>query len=160
MRIKNASVIIGLSAILGLSACAQSKKASSAASANNNREYVTLIEASKQMSRHVKPRMEYNFFVRWENNMPPEAFYWRESDNWMPCLITKASKATPGKHWEGAEKVMTENIKKGDTLLLIPQAGGKYPIPAVIPADAKNTIFYKTANTGWMALPVKNIKEK
>jgi hypothetical protein len=155
MRVKNV-FIISMSGLLGITACAQSKKAGSTAS--TSKEYVTLIKSSKQMSRDAKPGMEYNFFVRWESNIPPEAFYWKESDNWAPCRITKASKATPGEYWEGSGEVVTENIKKGDTLLLMPLLGGKHPIPVEISTDAINALFYKTVNSAWLSIPVKNIK--
>jgi hypothetical protein len=45
-------------------------------------------------------------------------------------------------------------------LELIPMTGGKFPVPAEIPVEARNTLYYKTAGSGWLAFPVKTITKK
>ncbi|MBW7914866.1 MAG: hypothetical protein H3C54_14455, partial [Taibaiella sp.] len=47
--------------------------------------------------------------------------------------------------------------KKGDTLELYPITIGKHPIPAEIPKDKINIIYYKEVNGKWQALPVEKI---
>jgi hypothetical protein len=164
MRMRNACLIATMSAVVALTACAQSKKSTMAAT-NNNKEYVTLIESTKELTRHVKPQTEYHFVLRWESNTPPESFYWRETEGVQDCMIIKATKVrdvvnkkSAREHWYSSTAIVTDQIKKGDTLLLIPQRGGKYPVPDEIPASAQNTLFYKTASSNWMALPIKNIQ--
>jgi hypothetical protein len=51
-------------------------------------------------------------------------------------------------------------VKKGTNLLLTPVTGGRFPIPAEIPDSARNTLFYKTAGSNWIALPVNKIAKK
>jgi len=53
-----------------------------------------------------------------------------------------------------------DDIHPGDTLELSPVTGGRFPIPADIPASAKNTLFYKTNGSGWLKFPVSKIAKK
>jgi hypothetical protein len=59
-----------------------------------------------------------------------------------------------------AEMVNGDQIHKGDTLEVTPVKGGRYPIPAEIPATAKNTLYYKVGGSKWLSFPVKNISTK
>lgn len=115
--------------------------------------------------RGMEPLMQYRFIVVWKSEDVPLCFFWRAAGGWMSCAMGKAHKL-PGKHTAAdifpytAERISTENIQKGDTLELTPINGGKFPIPADIPANAHNTLYFKTANTGWLSLPVKKISKQ
>lgn len=58
------------------------------------------------------------------------------------------------------EVVTGDQIHSGDTLLLTPVTGGKFPIPSEIPDTATNTLFYKTGGSKWMSFRVNTIGKK
>jgi hypothetical protein len=58
------------------------------------------------------------------------------------------------------EAITNSALKKGDTLEITPLRGGKFPIPAEIPTDATNTLFFKTIKSNWLSYPVKKITAK
>jgi hypothetical protein len=129
-----------------------------------------LIEAYSQRTipgiPGATPKTAYHFIIVWENKNYPETFFWRGDNGWVTCNIVKAhkvkakSKNVPKGMDYTIENVSGDAIHKGDTVQLTPTPGGKFPVPAEIPADAKNTLYYKTGGSGWLSFPVKNISKK
>jgi len=111
------------------------------------------------------PQPTTNFVIVWQAATYPETFFWRGDGGWLSCRIDKAHKATgklrmpAGKDYM-TEVVMGDQIHKGDTLLLTPVTGGRFPIPSEIPETAKNTLFYKTGGSKWLSFRVENIAKK
>jgi len=116
--------------------------------------YTKTIPAGKQSN---PPAAGYFFVVKWEESTPPETFFWRGESGWLSCSIEKACKK--GKNYTG-KNIDLGKIKKGTTLLITPVTGGRFPIPAEIPENSKNTLYYKTAGSGWIAFPVTRIAKK
>ena len=145
------------------SACAQTKKTTAVKSATS---YARVIEANRYRTLPGAPGMEptdeYRLLIVWKHKQQPEEFFWRGAGGWLPCDVAKAHRnphATEGQRWYTVEEIAINKIKAGDTLELLPVAGGKFPIPAEIPSSAVNTIYLKTKKTSWLALPVKNIRK-
>jgi hypothetical protein len=103
------------------------------------------------------PKTGEFFVVKWNESSYPESVFWRGQGGWLTCNIEKAVKK--GKSYIGAP-IEIEKIKRGQLLMFTPVTGGRFPIPAEIPENAKNTIFYKTAGSAWIAFPVKKISKK
>lgn len=128
--------------------------------------YLKLIEANKQRTipgiPGATPKTNYDFVITWENANFPETFFWRGDDGWLPCKMMRAHKTTSKKNPGGyaVEYITNGMVHKGDTLELIPVAGGKFPIPPEIPSTTKNTLFFKAGGNGWLSFPIKNIVEK
>jgi hypothetical protein len=116
--------------------------------------YSKSIPAAKQSN---PPMAGYFFVIKWQETTPPETFFWRGEGGWLSCNIEKACKK--GKNYSG-KNVNLGKVKKGTNLLLTPVTGGRFPIPAEIPDSARNTLFYKTAGSNWIALPVNKIAKK
>lgn len=116
--------------------------------------YTKSIPQSKQTN---PPAAGYFFVVKWEETTPPEAFFWRGESGWLNCMIEKAYKK--GKNYTG-KNIDLGKVKKGTTLFITPVTGGRFPVPAEIPEAAKNTLYYKTAGSGWVAFPVNKIAKK
>lgn len=115
--------------------------------------YSKTITAEKQSN----PPMSGDFFViKWKSSTPPHTFFWRGSGGWLSCKIEIAENTGNGEY--KGTLVSLRDVNKGDILLLTPLTGGRFPIPAEIPENAKNTLFYKVGNSNWLAFPVKNIK--
>jgi len=134
----------------------------------SGKSYVKLLEKDSQKTllgaRGSDPVTQYHFVLVWKNDDAPQCFFWRGENGWLSCAIAKAHKI-PGKKISGSlpytsERISTDNIQKGDTLELAPIRGGKFPIPGDIPDKARNTLFFKTANTNWLSLPVKKISKR
>lgn len=127
--------------------------------------YVHLINAYKQRTlpgvRGAQPIEQYHFLIVWKNNEQPGAIFWRGANGWMSCNIQKAhfenKKDNPNKLPYTASQFMNGDAHKGDTLALTPLKG-KFVIPAEIPMQTTNTLFFKTAKGKWLSLPVANIK--
>ncbi|MCF8448244.1 MAG: hypothetical protein K9G49_00120 [Taibaiella sp.] len=113
-------------------------------------------------TEQTNPPMPGNFFVvRWEGAGYPETMFWRGDGGWLTCRIEKAHKVnTKGKPDYIVEELATDNIRKGDTLMLTPLTGGRFPIPTEIPEQAKNTLYYKVNGSKWLAFPVSKITKK
>ena len=132
--------------------------------------YLKLVEAYTQRTvpgiPGPPPPTGTHLIVIWEASTAPETFFWRGDGGWLGCNMVKAHKSAKkaGGHARGAdyytESVMPEQVHKGDTLELSPVTGGKFPIPAEIPADAKNTLFFKTGGSTWLSVPVTTITKK
>ncbi len=136
-----------------------------------HRLYLKLIEAYTQKTLPGRqegrpPITGYHFIIIWEGDKSPETFFWRGDGGWLSCKMQKAHKfinrsaARPGGIDYITQGVAGGDIHKGDTLELSPVTGGKFPIPADIPADAKNTLFFTTGGSGWLAYPVNKITKK
>ena len=114
----------------------------------------------------AQPKTNFKFIIVWQGAKYPETFFWRGDGGWLTCSILKAHKIkNKGKSNPAGVEYNTEfaggdNIHTGDTLQLTPTPGGKFPIPTEIPADAKNTLYYKTGGSGWLSFPVKYITKK
>ncbi len=143
---------------------------SATARAAKPKVYFKLLEAYTQ--RTVEGReggvgnTDYHFVIIWQGASYPETFFWRGENGFMPCnvekvrKITKRTAATPKGVYYTQLYGMGDQLKKGDTLMLTPQKGGKFPIPAEIPQKAKNTLFYKTGGSAWLQFAVKAIAKK
>ncbi|MCD6062977.1 MAG: hypothetical protein K0R82_888 [Flavipsychrobacter sp.] len=148
--------------IIAVSACGQSKKT---ASVKNGETYAKVLQANLQRTLPGAPGMEpvneYRILINWKSSETPETFFWRSEGDWIECSVAKAkkTKASAQGITYTAEAVSLGKIKKNDTLELLPVTGGKYPIPSSIPETATNTVFFKTAKSAWLSLPVKNIKK-
>lgn len=125
--------------------------------------HFNLIEAYNkkiQEGTNSNPPMTGDHFViKWEDANYPETMFWRGEGGWLTCKIEKAHKA-PKSGAYTTEEANGGQIHKGDTLMLSPVTGGRFPIPAEIPTSTKNTLFYKTGGSGWLAFPVKKIGKK
>jgi len=161
MKHSSYSLLIILSACV-LSACAQTKTTTGIKPATS---YARVIEANRYRTLPGAPGMEptdeYRLLIVWKSKQKPDEFFWRSTGNWMPCDVAQAHKNTSaraGERWYTTEAISIDNVKTGDTLELLPVAGGKFPIPQQIPASSVNTIYLKTKKTSWLSLPVKNIK--
>lgn len=136
--------------------------------AKKEKPALKLVEAYTQTTLPgipgARPATNYYFIIRWETSKMPETFFWRGDNGWQTCNMTKVHKVTRTHNMPDVdyapEKTIIAQIHKGDTLQLVPVAGGKFPVPAEIPVTAKNTIFYKYAGSNWLSLPVKNIGKK
>ena len=135
------------------------------------RQNFTLIEAYSQRTLPgipgADPVTNYHFVVRWETAAIPEAFFWRGENGFLVCNMEQVHKVD-GKSRrnmpEGleytAEFITGDSVHSGDTLMFTSMRGGKYPVPKEIPVNAKNTLFYKTVGSKWLAYPVKTIGKK
>ena len=135
-----------------------------------NKPDFKLLEAYFQRTIPGIPRApvktQYHFIIVWEGAKYHENFFWLSDNGWFTCNIVKAHKindnnsaTTSGRDYN-TEFVRASAIHKGDTLELSPVAAGKLQIPAEIPSDAKNALFYKTGRSGWLSFPVNNIAKK
>lgn len=113
-------------------------------------------------NEQTNPHMAGTFFViKWTGDTYPETFFWRGENGWLTCSIDRAKKVTKNGKTEYTSGFATaETIRKGDTLMLTPLIGGRFPIPDEIPQDAKNTLFYKVGGSKWLSFQVKNIEKK
>lgn len=129
-------------------------------------KYFRLLEAYSQKAeknRAAPPQTGTHFIIVWSAATYPETFFWRGDNGWLNCRMERAKKAT-GKHAAGVNYVLNNtsagDIHAGDTLMLSPITGGKFPIPAEIPADVKNMLFFKTGGSQWLSYPVNVIAKK
>ena len=112
----------------------------------------------------AQAKTSYQFIVIWEGRHYPETFFWRGENGWLNCRMLKAHKIATGNTSDGdrysTDFVIAATLHRRDTLELTPMPGGKFPIPSEIPTSARNTLFYKTGGSGWLAFPVKKITAK
>ncbi len=146
-----------------LTACAQTKKT---VVVKSGATYAKTIEATEQTTlpgrKESEPVRTQKILLVWKQKETPQTFYWRGEDGWTDCTVSKASKNNKkapryqfGENWYDTKNIGLDKIKKGDTLELTITPGGKNVIPAGITADMKNRLFFKTAKTGWLYLPVE-----
>ncbi len=129
-----------------------------------------LLEAytQKMVQGHpsAPPPTGEHFIIVWQADVTLETMFWRGKSGFMMCMIQKAHKIAkkdaknfpPGLDY-GVDPA-GEDIKKGDTVQIIPVARGKIRIPDEIPQNAKNTLFYKKSGSGWLLFPVTKITKK
>lgn len=160
---KTTVTAIGFLAIAGFAACAQTKKSGKGKSASS---YARIIEATSQRIipgiRDAAPRTEYKFIVVWNNTTPPVSFFWHGPDGTSAAGIAKVTKISPAEAGEDAlpYKIVSTSapqIKKGDTLQVMPMPADE-PVTEKLPAGEANRLIFKTGNTGWLSLPVRDIR--
>lgn len=158
MKMKNVLALVLLSVFsVGISYGAAKKK---------KKACIKLVSAyTKTVAEEEQsnPPMAGTFIViKWDYATYPETFFWRGEGGWLTCNVGKAHKTVKDKKTEyTAEDILPNEVKKGDTLLLTPLTGGRFPIPDEIPQKAKNTLFYKTGGSKtWMSFVVKPIGKK
>lgn len=130
------------------SACAQSRKAFSKPGAYArvlDGRYTRILQGRQESGI----RKDYVVRIIWKSNTPPVTFFWKPDNEWLTCLVYNKYPAT------SERSIAPESVRRGDTLTLIPMRGGRDVMPAGIPAKAKNSLFFKTAKSSWMYLPVK-----
>ncbi len=110
---------------------------------------------------------ETNFVIVWTSATNPKSFFWRGDNGWLNCntlrahkVSAKAAASMPPGIIYNTEEVPFDQIKKGDTLLLTPVKGGKYAVPAEVPATAKNKLYYQYGGSKWLSLAIDNIGKK
>gem|GEM_PF-832449 len=151
-----------------ISVSAQTKQAPVIKSGN---PYIKIVEAyTQQMLPGAKgaiKKTDQHFVVIWKGVTFPKVFCWRTVSDFTPCSAEKAHKIPaktkhnfPAGMEYNTEKVSSDAIHKGDTLMLTPIIGARYTVPAEIPKTAKNTLFFKTGNSNWLAIPIKKIGKK
>jgi hypothetical protein len=105
--------------------------------------------------------------VEWRSRESPETFFWRGDGGWLSCRTEKAhhiERPAGMRPFGGMDYTLdppdNKPFVKGDTIMLSPVTGGKFPVPGTIPASARNTLFYKTTGSDWKAFPVDSIGRK
>jgi hypothetical protein len=157
--------------VLGFTVAANAQHKKAKASKKKAFPYFTLVEAYTQRTLpgipSQLPTTGEHFVIVWKWAKFPETFFWRPEDGgWLPCKMLKAHKVTertPNMP-EGLDYTTThvkgDDIHEGDTLELTPVIRGRFPIPAEIPKNAKNTLFFKTGKSGWLSYPIDSIARK
>jgi hypothetical protein len=113
-------------------------------------------------------KVSYRFVAVWQSKEAPSYFFWRNAaGSWLDCQVTKITTEGVAKpknnkkiDWYKTIEIQLGQIKKGDTIELMPVYGGRYPIPPEIPASAKNTIFFRTTTSMWLKAPIKKLVKK
>lgn len=158
---------------MAFTACAQTKKGKTNKVVKKNKITVVkpiLLQATSQTTypgREESPIIkEERFVLVWKDKAEPVAFFWHGDQSWQACNINKVKNfralvvkdnGIPSPLNYVSTDPGNVAYKTGDTLELYPITGGKHPMPAEIPKDKKNIIYYKTANSAWLALPVEKI---
>lgn len=152
---------------LAMSACAQTKKSTAK---KKKTDKLVLLQATSQKTipgrEETEPSVEYRFVVVWKSTKEPAAFFWKGEQSWQACEVTKVKNLRALViNSNGIQQDLNyENndpgnitYQKGDTLELYPITTGKHPMPAEVPTDKNNIIYYKEVNGKWQALPVEKI---
>ena len=139
-------------------------------SKKKNKTYLTLVEAYTQRIipgiPGPPPPTGTHIVIVWEGPKYPEVFFWRGDGGWLSCNMTKAHRIVNRRNIRATytdyeiEKIAPDQVHKGDTLELSPVTGGKFPVPANLPADAKNTLFFKTGGSDWLSFHVDTVTKK
>ena len=132
--------------------------------------YFILLDAFTQHILPIKPSVTpttgEHFIIVWKAAKYPETFFWRGENGWLPCKILNAHKVVckspdfPKGMEYTVSHVKGDDIHPGDTLELTPMLRGRFPIPTEIPADAKNTLFFRAGKSSWQSFPVAEIGTK
>lgn len=107
-------------------------------------------------------KTNYYFAVVWQSVTPPDKFYWKGDTGWWNCGVAKAHKTTPKSNSTdgyASEPITTENIRKGDTLLISASRQIKQDLQRLTKARP-NTLCYTAGNTIRGQVRVKNIVRK
>ncbi len=120
-----------------------------------NKADLVLIEAYTQRTlpgvrRAIPPPAMTHFIAVWVGVSYPDAFLWRADTGLLTCSVTKAHKIAnktrytpPGIEYY-TEKVDPKDIRKGDTLDIVPlQITSAVPGHLHMDAGARNTLYYK-----------------
>ena len=170
MKNKIFTLLCVLGVCVGLAACAQSKKSNKTKASSTKKSktaYAVHLESLTERilpgRQETEPTTNVYHIVIWKSTQLPEAFYWKDNSIWTPCAVSKAhasKKKLTGELKYTTEDINVEQIKNGDTLMLTAfPAEGKNVIPAEVPRNAKSTIYYKTAKTNWLPIPVTKYRE-
>jgi hypothetical protein len=147
------SVMLGIALAGSMAATAKNKK--------RQKCNFMLIEAyhkTTAVGEGNPPMTGDHFIIKWNDTNYPETFFWRGDNGWLSCKIVRAHKA--GKMMATTDDANGDQVHKGDTLMLSPVTGGRFPIPKEIPTSAKNTLFYKVNGSAWLSCKVKSIAKK
>lgn len=143
------------------SGCAEAKKT---AGIKSGTAYAKIVKAVSQPAGKtitgVESTEELHITITWKTSEKPVSFYWRGDGTWFECMVFKAPMVNNTDSRFIKQQVSFEDVKKNDMLELVPLPGGKYAVPSEIPEKARNTLFFKTAKSGWLSLPVNNIISK
>ena len=132
---------------------------------------LSLVEAFSQRTlpgrNESAPETSVHIVVVWRARTYPETFFWRGENGWQSCSMLRAykmnlsagSKPVSGSGYR-LEDYNGKAPEKGDTLMLTPVTGGKFPIPAEIPVSSRNTLYYKTGGSGWKSFPIDTVVKK
>jgi len=146
--------------VLGLSLCVHTAADATA----KKKVYLKLIEAysKKSTTAATPPETGTHFVIRWEVDQYPATFFWRGQSGWLGCNMQKAHKVKSKSKTATytTEDVSADQVHKGDTLMISPYTGGRFPIPADIPSSAKNTLYFQSGGNMWLAFPVKKITKR
>jgi hypothetical protein len=138
---------------------------------NKTKVNFKMLESFSQRTMPGRPEQQpttnYYFILVWNSTVAPATFFWRGDNGWMSCNMAyvhrtgnkKSSHFMPDNDYT-TESITGHEVKKGDTLEIIPVRGGKFPIPKEVDQNATNTLYYKTTKSNWIAYPVKQIKAK
>ncbi len=153
------AIIIALCCI-SLSACAQSKKASTIKTKKGSTkpELLVAINQKNMLPGRREAPPEYKFVIVWRDKNEPAAFFWKGMQTWEVCDITRAMNYNEKTH-DYETTPLGKRINEGDTLELHPVKGGKHPIPQEVPLDAENKIYYKTSTGLWKNMHVSSFEE-
>jgi len=148
--------VLFLLIITGFSACGQTRKATAAA---------TLLEVTSQRTlpgrSEADPFTDYELFVVWKSARPPLSFFWKDGEAWMPCQVKRFTRAgVPSDRRPELRDISLQQIRRGDSLMLVPLRGGKYPVPSVAAAGKGSTLYFQISKSGWMYLPASHITRK
>ncbi len=132
--------------------------------ATKKKVYLKLIEAysKKNTSAEMPTETGTHFVIRWEVDKYPETFFWRGQSGWLGCNVQKAHKIKSKSKTATyrLEDVSMDQVHKGDTLMISPYTGGRFPIPNDIPASAKNVLYFQSGGNMWLSFPVKKITKR
>ena len=112
------------------------------------------------------PVQNQQIVILWQYKTHPANFFWRGDAGWANCRVDKAKKiVNPRKKLPfgllyDLELVKLDSIKFGDTLMITPIKGIGSPTPSEIPDSVRNSLFFKTAGSKWIKLPVSEITKK
>jgi hypothetical protein len=162
MKNKLFTIACGLGVCVAFTSCAQSKNTIKAGS-----KYAVHLESLTERTlpgrQETEPATDVYHIIIWKSTQAPEVFYWKDGSVWTSCNISKVSatkKKLTGALKYTTEDIRIEKVKKGDTLQLTANSPeGKYKLPDEVPATAKSTIFFKTAKTKWLPIPVKKYRK-
>ena len=145
-----------LLAALSLSSCTAQKGGTKRAVSGG--AYARVLEATSQRvlpgMRSQQPYTDYRIVLVWEHRSPPIAFYWRPAAGWHDARVSRYS-TNP----DSEQTISLQDVRKGDTLRIwSTTSSGKSPVPAGIPESATNTLYFRTAASGWLYVPVRGIR--
>ncbi len=132
--------------------CANAK----AIAGKKSKPSIKLLEATSQRIIPGIPGAEiktnYHFIVVWSSPQAPDKFFWKNEKDQAYCRITKITSI--GSHSINAA------IHNGDTLSISAVNEKQTKAPTEVSPKAKNTLYFKTKNSGWVSYPIKKVTKK